>query len=369
MLDYQIIKQFSTAEYILLSIILLLLAAFLFLFIYTLYLRGYYNYKNRHKQKMQIIWEDILLNELYGGNTAHLFNLDSQEYKTVFNLKFKEFQIFGEFIENYLVDLRGEDYTHIVTFLELIGYNDILMKALDSKDKWNRAYAARFLGLVRYKKAKAKLLKLVYDKSPVVYLNAFEALQHIGSERELPQILKDIFSNKNIGNSKVVEIILGFGNEIDPILISLLQDEDATDMSKKLIVDILSSRNILESSQTILALANNTGDLELKIACIKALGRLEDPDSESLLLENLKSDNWIIRSQSAKSLGKIGIKANIPVFLNILNYDKSYLAVFYSAQALKLLGNEGESVLYSVLKNPPNTQTEKIINHILFEEN
>ena len=357
--NLNIFDLFIGKELIIIFIILLLLVLVFLLLLYTFYLRIYYNIKNKYIHKKQSEWENTILEYISKDSGIDVFNI---------NVKDKDFQIFGEFVENYLVDLKGDEYERIINFLKDIGYGEMLMKTLDKTNKWDKTYAAHFLGLMKYKQAESKLLKLVYDKSPIVYLNAFEALHQIGSQEKLSKIIKDILENKAISSTKIIEIILGYGDVINPILVELLEDSEIDSREKRLIVDILSFRRVIESSQTILKLAEKTDDIELKIGCIKALGTLGDPDNVFYLIKNLDSENWIIRSQSAKALGKIGSDIAISVLKNKLLSDENFWVKYYSAIALKQLQEKGLNALYDVLKIKLDKQLNDIVNYVLKEE-
>ncbi|MFC1563280.1 HEAT repeat domain-containing protein [candidate division KSB1 bacterium] len=338
------------------------------LFIYAMLLRFFYGRKEKYRAEMIKVWEDSVLDYLMRGETPYVFGLNETERDLLFNIKQKDFQIFGEFIENYLVDLRGEEYSKIVQFLYNLNYDKILINALKKSDKWGKAYAARFLGLIKCKEAEEELLKLIDHKSPIVYLNTYEALNRIGSREDLPGMIESALANRNISNTKIVEIILGFGSEIDQILTSFLKKQEITSYNKALIIDILNYRNVVESANITLRLARKTDDQDLKIKCIKALGTFEDPSAVYFLMECLKDENWIIRSQAANSLGKIGLENTIPELKNLIYTDDNYWVIWYSAIALGAFGDVGEDVLKELLDDPPNEISMKIIQYILAAE-
>ncbi|MFC1513686.1 HEAT repeat domain-containing protein [candidate division KSB1 bacterium] len=318
---------------------------------------------------MQItVWEEAILNFLYGSNDGHLFGLDQKSQDMIFNVEYRNFQIFGEFIENYLVDLRGEEYKNIVKFLVSIGFGETLLQALESKKKWERAYGAHFLGLMGYQKAESKLLELIYDPSPVVYLNAFEALHHLGSDKNLTKIIKNALTDKRIGNTKVIEILLSYGSKIDNILIDLLKKDDVSDFNKRIIVDILAERIVLDSSFVILDLAGKTSDRELKIGCIKALGILSEPDSLDFLIHNLESTDLIIRTQALRAIGNIGDDSAIPQILNLIRNASEYQEIYFSIKTLYLISEKGRAELNILLKDPQNPVIPEIADYIINEE-
>ena len=353
------LNSFSVAGQVLIYAILILLITVFLLFVYTSYLRIYNNIKRIFIQKKQKRWENSIL---------EFFSQEPSRAQFSLKLKYKDFHIFGEFVENYLVNLKGEDYERIIQLLRDIGYGKMLIKALDKANKWGKAYAAHLLGLMKYKQAESKLLKLVYDKSTLVHINSFEALSRIGSKEQLPRRIKAVLKNKHIGNTTVIEILLGYGAVINPVLIEMLEDPEIDSRGKRLIVDILSYLKAIESSPAILKLIKKTDDTELRIGCIKALGLLEDPENASYLIECLNSANWVIRCLSAKSLGKMGVYAAIPVLKEKLYFDKNYLVRLYSAFALKQMHEKGLQTLKEVLTSKVDSQLCQIIIYVIQEK-
>lgn len=355
------IDFFSRLELFLIGIIFVLLAIVILLVMYAIILRVLYNARNRYIVKKHAHWEKFVL-EYISGITESI-DLSRLE------LKPRDWIIFGEFIENYLVNLKGEDYNRIIQLLWGIEYYEMLMDALIKSNKWEKAYSAHYLGLMKYQPAESKLMDLVNDSSPIVSITAFEALQRIDSRKDLHTIIKDILNNTDLGISKVYEIILSYGNEINPVLIDLLEEPEVTGKGKRLIVDVFAYRNFIESSGVIMRLAKNTADIELKIGCIKAIGEFGIPDNENIrfLKDNLYSSNWVVRSQSVKALGNIGPESIIPVIEKKLLTDNNFWVKLYSAQALHHIGEEGNHVLKKILEHHHDKEITNLINHVLYE--
>ena len=354
-----LITFFSVKELVLVGIILLLLVLVFILLFYAVILRVLYNIRNRYYARKQSHWEKILLKYIDGTATGEDISL--------FDLKFRDWIKFGEFIENYLMDLRGEDYDAIIQLLREIGFHEMLIKAIGSSDWWERAYSAYFLGLMKYEPAEQKLLKLVYDKSPLVSIYAFEALSKIGSKKNLYRIIKFVLNSSFISISKVTDIILSYSTDIYPVLIKLLNGSDVTDSAKRIIIDVLVSRNVVESLPVITKLANDASNTELIIGCIKAMGEFGDPESMDFLFEHISSPNWIIRSQALKALGKVSSPIIIPELKMILQIDENYWVKMYSAQVIMGFGENGKKELESVLEMNPEEDVANIVNYVLYE--
>ncbi len=105
---------FSTKELILVGIILFMFFLVFFLLFYAVLLRAHYNKRNKYYARMQTRWEELLFKYIDGTATGEdISGLD---------LQFSDWFKFGEFIENYLIDLRGNDYGIIIRMLGETGY-------------------------------------------------------------------------------------------------------------------------------------------------------------------------------------------------------------------------------------------------------
>ena len=350
---------FSTKELFLVGVILMLLLLVLVLLAYAIILRLIYNIKNVYYTRKQIEWEGILLEYISGSA--------SKTTLSYVNLAYKDWMKFGEFIEEYLVDLRGEDYDAIIQFLWDIQFNTIIKQALDSSDRWEVMYSAYFLGLMKDKTAENKLHKLVFDESPIISVIAFESLSKIGSSKDLYAIIKYIVNSSVFSNYRISEIIMEYGNEINPMLTKLLQDTTITDKGKRLLVDVLASRNYVESLPVIIRIAYQTNDRELTIGCIKALGEFGAPEAVDFLMAQLSSHNWVIRSQAVKSLGTISSREIIPelkIRIRTNNHNQVKLNI---AQVLFDFGDRGRKELESLLTMNIGEETASIVRYILYE--
>ncbi|MCE5252259.1 HEAT repeat domain-containing protein [bacterium] len=352
-----ILHFFSTRELILVSVILIMAVIVFFLLMYAIIFRIIYNMRNRRVIRKKAHWEKIVLDYITGIiDTVDLYSL---------KLKTGDWMIFGAFIENYLVDLKGEDNDRLIRLLWNIGYYEVLMGALDSSDAIERAYSAHYLGLMNYRAAESKIMNLIYDSSSFVAISAFEALNRIGTGKNLDRIIRDVLNKTDLSISKVSDIILSYGSELNPVLTRLLDDREVTDAGKRLIVDILAYKNALDSSTVVLKLARQTENKELKIGCIKALGVFCDPESIPFLQDNISAPDWIIRSQAVKAFGNIGTEEIIPLLSGILVSDDNLWVKLYSAQSLARFGEKGKAILETVLRD--SKDLEDVIRYVLYE--
>lgn len=355
MLDF-----FRIEQLILVVVILALVFIVMTLVIYALILRVSFNRRERYIARKRDAWETILLEYLTGMRET----VDRAEI----GLKEKDWLIFGEFIERYLLDLKSEEHDRIIKLLWDVGYHEMLMKALSSKHRWLKEYGIYYIGLMKYHPASPDLRYLVYDKSPSISLGAFEALCKIGTSQNLPHIIKNILDKFDHNRSKVFDIILEYGSGIIPDLIVLLEDEEVTDSGKQLIVDVLGFHNAVEASEVVLKLAQKTYDEELKIRCIKALGIFGDPASYDFLHDSFSSPNWVVRSQAVKAIGSIASDDIIPELLEMLVNDDNSTVKLYCARTLLTFGDKGRRELETLLSLHADSAVSDIINSVLTED-
>lgn len=358
----ELIKKinFSGTEYFLLLVIIFLITAVLFLMIYAMYVRMKYSFRDAYIKIKQNEWEKILLNYLDDNNPRKntLYN---------YRIKFKDWIVFAEFVENYLLDLKGEDYEKIIIFLWKIGFYNNLMRALKKSDKWEKSYSAYFLGLMKYKKAEMELIKMASDKSPLVSISSLGALNRIGSTFNIYNFIKDMAANESLSAANISEMISSHGAKINPLLIDLLKDTGLPPWAKRKIIDIIISRGVIESIDTVISLAERSEYPELIIGCIKAMGEFGSENSIPFLLAQLSSQNWVIRSQTVKALGNAGVPGVIPSLKNKLLNDDNFFVKLYSAQAIMQFGESGINELKSVLYTTQDETVKKILNYVVFE--
>ena len=96
-----------------------------------------------------------------------------------------------------------------------------------------------------------------------------------------------------------------------------------------------------------LCLATRAPDLELRIACIRALGMLGHPGAETAVLAGLSDKVWMVRSAACESAGRIGLRAAIPLLAHQLR-DEVWWVRFRAGEALAALGDTGREQLQRV---------------------
>lgn len=347
----------SDPVYIIIFIIFFLLFLVCLLLGYTIVLRLQNNSKEQYIAGLEKEWQPLVWECLEGDLMVDIF-------KT--NVEKKDYQIFVEFIERYLIDLRGTEYDRLINLLQEMEFGKFETQQLQTKSEWERAYAAHILGLISYKLSIPKLENLLYDPSQIVAFFAARSILQLGEYQRFSVIIDVLNQRQDFSTDKMKELLLIYG-EADPKgLIELLKQ---TRLSRQIIIDtvnVLIQLNVFDAGESILHLAEHTDDDEIKIACIKALGELSIISATDYMIRNLGNDDWVIRSQAAKNLGKIGDEKVISP-LSISLEDDNYWVKYNSASAIVELGQKGVNFLKEYQAASHNDKSKNIVEQVLIE--
>jgi hypothetical protein len=130
----------------------------------------------------------------------------------------------------------------------------------------------------------------------------------------------------------------------------LIADQSFPIILKRDIIEACGSCRLHEASRIIVDLFFSAdGHPAIKIACMRALGRLECPDYEGVVTSALFHDDWRVRSQAAQAASACSESA-IPHLRNLL-YDDYYYVRINAARSLSQMGDEGVTLLTSEMNS------------------
>jgi HEAT repeat protein len=96
-----------------------------------------------------------------------------------------------------------------------------------------------------------------------------------------------------------------------------------------------------------------SGQLDLRVAAARALGRLETVESGTMLLAALKDEAWQVRAHAARALGQVQAPIAIPALATCLT-DPAWWVRRHAAYALAELGEDGRRTLRDVSESSPD---------------
>ncbi len=130
----------------------------------------------------------------------------------------------------------------------------------------------------------------------------------------------------------------------------LVADKSFPLILKRDIIEACGSSGLKEASRLIVDFFfNSDGDPPIKIACMRALGKLDCPEYSGVVTSALFHNDWRVRSQAAQAASACG-EAAIPHLKNLL-YDDYYYVRINAARSLSQLGDGGLSMLRSEMNS------------------
>ena len=342
---------------VVISLIIILLLITFGLFLYVILLKIAFKSRQRSKKRQFEIWENFIFEYLSGEVNSE---------KIAKEIRTKDFSLFSEFMEKYLETLKGADFQSLVHLLKEMGLFHYNLKRLGSKKRWQKVYAAFFLGLMRDREAVVALGKGVEDKDSLVSFASATALAKIGEKRHLKETLLVLTRRKDLRPGQAAGVLLEFGSGACAELGLLLDKESVTREWKYLIIDLLGYWQHLEAGPILLEFLQASDDRQVKMRCIKALGQMSCIDSVSTLASYLDDQDYLARLEAVKALGRIGVWDLSAKMADCLS-DENWHVRYHAAQALAAIGKEGVAVLEEATGQKTSSDAQRIARHILSE--
>ncbi len=251
-------------------------------------------------------------------------------------------------------------------------------KKMASSSSWlKRFIAVEKLGFFMIDDLKEFFIKMINeDPSPEVKAKAVWGLSLIADEKGL-KMITDKLSAGISQSSKFNEYI--FTNVIHSfrkkgkvhVLITFLndirQDKTIPYLVKRDMIEACGSAGLHEAERTINDyFSDYRNDVLMKVACIRALGRIADSGLCDAILTGLGDTDWRVRAVSARAASICPAYALEPQLFKLL-YDSIYFVRINAAKTLARLGNNGLSALKIEL-NSQDRFVRDTVRYILEEK-
>ncbi len=219
--------------------------------------------------------------------------------------------------------------------------------ALRDDSPWRRELAARRLGLLPSDLTRRALRRALRRGPEMVTLAAARALARHADRAALRWLMRHPEALARRPYPGLVSSLRAFGPKAIPTLADALAEGLPAKRLEQAAIEILGLHRHRPARAAIeRRLADS--DLDLRVAAVRALGRLQAVESASSLLVALKDDAWQVRAQAARSLGRVSAPIAIYALTARLS-DPSWWVRHHAAYALADLGEEGRVALRRVI--------------------
>lgn len=198
------------------------------------------------------------------------------------------------------IDNHNDQVVHLCEEADLKAY---LIKRLSSKRDYIQALACRQLGDLRLNSTEAYICKLMDSKDNNVIYNVLLALAKMGDLENLSRILVTHSRDINISFRAIIEVLGEFRGSKEQLFKETIDscDDYLRGIFIKAAVD--GQYESLSSYYVKYLISDN---LNLKIACLRALSELQNPVYEHNVIQMLDAEEWEVRAAAAKGLEKVG---------------------------------------------------------------
>lgn len=228
--------------------------------------------------------------------------------------------------------------SHLSPVFEGLGAVARRRRQTTSRLWWQRAEAAKRLGLMHDPGVARSVRLLLRDRHAEVRISAARALLELGITQWNDDVIQSLADPHTFSSLRIADVVLDAGQSAIPGLIRFLRSK-APPAGKAVALNILGDIRAREAFPVILEQVGSSWP-EVRAAACRALGRLENPTAVEHLVGALGDHRWEVRNQAVRALGAIGDPSAVPHLLPLLQEAEPW-TVYRSARALTELGTEG----------------------------
>ena len=233
---------------------------------------------------------------------------------------------------------------HFFQEFNLIYLVDAQIQNLKSNDWRLRQKSASLLpSIADPKQIAPKLIQLLQDDILTVRLSAAQSLAHLKIIDAIPIILVQLPLPYVWMEKKVIGILNDYGALAIRPTLEFLNSKPNVIAAEKIAITILGDQKA-ELAASILISYLKHADIDMRIACIKSLGKISSPKAYQDLLIASADASWEIRSSVMHALGSYKTDQSVPALKNGLT-DAVWWVRYNAAMALKEMGEAGIIVL------------------------
>ncbi|MGI5940058.1 MAG: HEAT repeat domain-containing protein [Thermoleophilia bacterium] len=267
---------------------------------------------------------------------------------------------FRTFIDEQLYSDINDSLPALRELSRAVGFTEWLRhQALNSRNQLDRAAAGKTLGRLQESVDREVAVKLLQSSDPAVVLAASHTIASLGDPDYLLPVFRAVYQRTPITIHGAAGLLSEFGRGACPAIHELLRavvdrylQADAAESYRSLdpereidvndvvaqvvMIDLLAFYAYLPSASTLLALLSLSKAEETIIHVVKALAEVGDVKAVPQLVEMLTHSNWVIRSQTARTLAALDAVEAIPSIRTLLG-DESLRVQLYAQRALRSL--------------------------------
>jgi HEAT repeat protein len=239
--------------------------------------------------------------------------------------------------------IRGSDQDRVLGQLRDLGLVEVLAGRLDRGSRAGRLTILEALAALGGEGARAAIGRAVGSSRPEVRLAAIKALADAGHAPSISRLLDYAVSGQLLPSKLYAELVRQVTATAPAMTVEALGRTDLSPALRALALDALGFSGDYHVLPALITAASH-GDLEVRTAAVRALGRLQHPAGEPAIGRAMEDESWVVRSAAAEAAGAAGF-SRLAAGLDRLLGDPEWWVRFRAGEALVALGRDGLGLL------------------------
>lgn len=262
-------------------------------------------------------------------------------------------------LEGLLLKVRGDAHAAVVAVLEQRGSLARALVRTRSRSSVARAHGAEVLGAAGRQAAVDDLLRLLTDDDDEVRRVAARALGRIRSATAAAPLLAAVSSRLDVPPRIIASAVLRIGVGAHPALVRTLREGDA--LQRSIAAEIAGLAGATAAVEILMELLRDDPEVEVRVRCARALGRIGMPWSTPHLVESTADDEpQALRIVASRALGEIGSVDAVPR-LTALAGQAHHRVAANAASALLRCGAAGMAALHELADCPHGAHARDVL--------
>lgn len=257
-------------------------------------------------------------------------------------------RLMAEALLDFLGLIRGADRERVLSLLRDLGLVEVLIGRVRRGSRAGRLASLEALAAFPGPQTAQTLRQAVRDPAPEIRMAAVRALADSGSPPSIGRLLDYGVAGDLEPSRLYAELLRRIASSDPAAAAAALHRTDLPGAQRALLLDALGLSGDYGVLPDLVAAATDA-EAEVRVAAIRALGRLQHPGGETAIARGLADREWIVRSAAAEAAGTSGF-SRLCDGLELLLGDPEWWVRFRAGEALVRLGDEGRRRLHAAAR-------------------
>lgn len=294
-------------------------------------------------------WRPVITAVAAGAAAASIPPLERREYVAFIKLWL-----------HFHVSLRGDASEALNALARSLDCPRIARAMLESGDRSQQLLAILVLGRLRDLDAYPLLRRFAGHRARTLSMHASWALVQIDPARAAEGMAPDLITSGEWPVREIVTVLQQARSECEPVLLAMAARGKAAHLPR--LLQVIEGLRIALPAPMVATLLDDS-DPEILVSVLRCVG---DPAARSGVLPLMSHSDWRVRLQAARTIGRIGCRADLPALTRLLN-DGQWWVRYRTAQAIAGLPFLAPGQLEAVADNTGDRYASDILRQVMAE--